>query len=622
MKKFFVVAIFVLTAILAKAAYNWQIVLSPDSNLQFIFDYSDEFVYTVERGNSTIISSSSLGIVLGGTTSVTLTNGVLLSSKIDSYEGKIQTHLGERSEWNDEYNNANFRFTNDYIDTFEIEIRVYNEGFAFRYVIENEENITLSSDNSTINFSGLDLTFYSESGYETGYTQRSSTSSFSTLTPMFAYNDTIAVTVNEAANTMFSKAKISVSNSVVSFSQSSGTITSDLITPWRYVVVADNPNEMIEGKYIMYSLNVDEGLDDSWIIPGKVFRSLEGSTYFYTDSVKASIDFASLMNFEYVLLDAGWYGLGYSYESSADSNPFETVEDLDIETAVDYADENNVGLILYVNNTAWNNYDNDAIFDTYSAWGVKGIKMGYMQYTTASGMKKFYANVERAYDHEMFLNIHDAVRPTGVERTWPNLLTTEGIRGNENFPSSEHNMLLPYTRFMTGAADYTICYAGYPTDQIASKVAAMTQTKGHQMALSVIYFSPLQHVLWYGKHWWYETLPDEIAFFRDLVTVWDDFEVLAGAPGSHFAIARRSDDKWFVAAATVDERNLSLPLDFLSATDYSATVYEDDGNSGVKISTIKDISSASTLDFPLLAGGCGYYKTGRTRLKQDGRSLN
>lgn len=584
------------------ATDNEVVITSPDESLQFILNYSDSLFYTVERNSFTIISKSNLGLVLGGTTSSTLFDGTLKYYKSGNYQGKIQTRLGEKCEWDDEYNFAIFSFTSEEVDSFEIEVRVYNEGFAFRYTIDNEDDITLSSDKSTINFSNLGLTFYRESGYESGYTQRSASSSFTTLTPMFAYNDSIAITVNEAQNTMFSKATITASNSVVSFSQSSGSVENELITPWRYVVIADNPNEMINGKYILYSLNIDEERDDSWIIPGKVYRSLEGGNDFYTDSVKMSIDFAISMNFEYILLDAGWYGLGYSYENNANSNPFETVENLDINEVIEYANENNIGVILYVNNAAWNNYDNDDIFDTYCDWGISGVKMGYMQYNTTSGMKKFYANVERAYDHQMFLNIHDAVRPTGVERTWPNLLTTEGIRGNENFPTPEHNMLLPYTRFMTGAADYTICYAGYPTDQIASKVAAMETTKGHQMALSVIYFSPLQHILWYGKHWWYETHPDEVAFFRDLVTVWDDFVILDGEPGSHFAIARKTGNDWFVAAATVDKRTLNLPLSFLDNNAYTAQIYEDDSNDGVKCNTV-NIANDNLLTFSLLNGG-------------------
>lgn len=121
----------------AFAVDNEIVVLSPDKNVQFILNYSDKLTYTVERNGSTIISESNLGLVIGGTSSDTLTEGTLKHAASGSYRGKIQTRLGEKSEWNDEYNYAIFFFLNELVDSFEIEVRVYNEGFAFRYIIDN-----------------------------------------------------------------------------------------------------------------------------------------------------------------------------------------------------------------------------------------------------------------------------------------------------------------------------------------------------------------------------------------------------------------------------------------------------------------------------------------------------
>ena len=208
-----------------------------------------------------------------------------------------------------------------------------------------------------------------------------------------------------------------------------------------------------------------------------------------------------------------------------------------------------------------------------------------------------------AAQRKMFVNVHDEMRPTGTEAVLKNLFTMEGIRGNEYTDNtSYHTMLLPFTRFMAGAADYTVCYQGYPFN-LNGKVCNMQNTKAHQMALSVIFFSPLQHIFWYGKPELY-TKENEIEFFRDLPTVWDDFKIFGGEPGKYFMIARRSGKKWYFAAANNQARIIELPLDFLGKKKkYTAKIFEDSGKNEISVREIDNLDEIDSLKFNLMSNG-------------------
>ena len=173
------------------------------------------------------------------------------------------------------------------------------------------------------------------------------------------------------------------------------------------------------------------------------------------------------------------------------------------------------------------------------------------------------------------VDIHDEYRPTGFSRTYPNLLTQEGIYGNECMPDANHNTILPFTRFLAGAADYTICYY----HQAGMKnVKGIKTTSAHQMALAVLYYSPLQFVFWYDKPSDYQGEP-EMEFFENLPTVWDTTTVLLGEIGKYAAIARKSNDRWFLGCITNNEgRTLDIPMDFLDRKkNYIASLYTDGG---------------------------------------------
>jgi alpha-glucosidase len=236
---------------------------------------------------------------------------------------------------------------------------------------------------------------------------------------------------------------------------------------------------------------------------------------------------------------------------------------------VEYGRQHGVGLWLYVNQHALMKQQRE-LFPLLKEWGVVGVKSGFVEYASHRWATWLHDMVRLAADNKLMMNIHDEYRPSGFSRTYPNLLTQEGIHGNEEWPSATHNVTLPFTRMINGAADYTICYYDRRLKHT---------THAHQLAASLVYYSPLLTLFWYDTP---ERCHDEpeIEWFDNLVTVFDDSKVLSGYPGRNVTIARRSGDIWFVGAMTGDaDYNEEITLDFLNPNNiYLANIYTDDSS--------------------------------------------
>ncbi|HJV77269.1 MAG TPA: glycoside hydrolase family 97 C-terminal domain-containing protein, partial [Paludibacter sp.] len=182
---------------------------------------------------------------------------------------------------------------------------------------------------------------------------------------------------------------------------------------------------------------------------------------------------------------------------------------------------------------------------------------------------------------------------------YPALLTQEGVRGDENSPDAFHTTVLPFTRFLAGPADFTFCY---PNSQ-NSFSKNMKVSKAQQLALTVIYFSPLQSVFWYGKPNDY-TDEAEIEFFNYVPTVWNESHYLAGDIGKNISVARRKGDTWFVGNATgMEDWKGSIQLNFLmKGKAYTATVYEDDGIGSIRKKT-EMVKNGDVFSFDIKAKG-------------------
>lgn len=331
-------------------------------------------------------------------------------------------------------------------------------------------------------------------------------------------------------------------------------------TPWKVIMAADTPGQLLEHNDIVLNLNPACRIADAeeWVKPGTIMRE----TTISTEGAIRTLDFCAEHNIPYMLFDWLWYLPCTSHDGDATK----VVDKLDMPRVVEYARERGIGIWLYVNQHALMKQQRE-LFPLLHEWGIVGIKSGFVQYASHRWATWLHDMVRYAAENRLMMNIHDEFRPSGFSRTYPNLLTQEGIHGNEEWPDATHNVTLPFTRMINGAADYTICYFD----------KRLRNTHAHQLAASVVFYSPLQTILWYDTPARYHGEP-EIEWFERLRTVWDDSRVLSGYPGEHVVMARRSGDDWWLGAMTNnDARDLSVDFSFLEpGATYTARVFTDD----------------------------------------------
>ena len=396
-------------------------------NLTFIL-YKNSIAYKVNDGDSVLISESSLGFN-------DIEKGYLASDlKIDTVERTssdqdIILHFNEIDKWHENYNELTVKLVPvEYSEnqiSFNIVFRAYNEGIAFRYSFPEQliNSIIISDEASEFQFTE-NYQVMSESAPESGYMCIPLTETFTTLLPATLFNDNKFICIGEADNENYTRPLLSKSGSLglkTYLRNGISQLSFPDHTPWRYVIVAKSAAEMINSKYLMYSLCPETTMDISWIKPGKVFRSMSLTTSGAYDA----IDFCSSNNIEYMMFDAGWYGLGYGFsrEQNPASDPMDVIDEIDMPGVTLYAENKGVGVILYVNHVALSNYDNIKMFELYKSWGIKGLKYGFVSGENQAGIKQVYERVKLAAEYGFIVNIHDRLRPSGLVRTYPNLMT-------------------------------------------------------------------------------------------------------------------------------------------------------------------------------------------------------
>ena len=341
-------------------------------------------------------------------------------------------------------------------------------------------------------------------------------------------------------------------------------IISPYDTPWRVIMAGEKAVDLINHKDLVLNLNAPADsslftLHPSFVMPGKAFRSCRLDKA----SIFKSIDFCAEFGINYVELDAGWYGP--EGKVSSDARKVMETRDFTMPEVCEYAKSKGIGVWVYVNQRALYN-QLDELLPLYHQWGIKGIKFGFVQIGNQQWSTWLHDAVEKCARYQLMVDIHDEYRPTGLSRTYPNLLTQEGIMGNECMPDASHDVTLPFTRFLCGPADYTLCYFNN----------RIQGTKGHQLAMAAVYYSPLQFLFWYDNPYPDGWDSEELKFWKDCPTVFDESIALDGVPGECIIQARRAGEEWFVGAMTNTEaRTVTIPTDFLPKGKYVVECYND-----------------------------------------------
>lgn len=340
-------------------------------------------------------------------------------------------------------------------------------------------------------------------------------------------------------------------------------------TPWRVIAISNNLAGIVETN-IVQNLNLPSVIsDESWIKPGRSswsWWSNGASARDYKTQIEY-VDFTADMGWEYMLIDAGWPNMEGG-----------TMEDV-----VKYANSRNVGVWLWYHSGAGRSQDTISSFNLMAVkdarkaeftriqrLGVKGIKVDFFDTDKQNIVKEYYEILSDAADHHIMVNFHGASLPRGMERTYPNLMTTEAIKGAESFgrqaacdKAPRHNATVPFTRNVVGSMDYTpVTFS----NKIRQGVEALNVTSyAHQLALSVIFESGVQNFADNYKS--YESLPSaSLNFLKGIPTAWDETKLLDGYPGDYVVMARRKGDTWYIGAINGknESREIELDLSFLS----------------------------------------------------------
>lgn len=495
---------------------------------------------------------------------------------------------GERSLITDRYNELKLTLRSDANQKeMTLEVRLYDEGLAFRYAFDKLDfwNQTLLNEKTQFLFKEDCKTWVTGMAQGAYSEKRLSTLSGAADRPqVIQVNDHRFVAIGEAALVDYSRMKLEKSETGFGVqSVLSGKVNLDLAdyqSPWRYVMVAEHPGKLVEHNYFVLNLNEPNQIaNTSWIKPGQVLREVTLTTA----GSLACIDFAAENNIAYVLFDAGWYGAEEDMKSDATTvtvDPARSKGPLDLPKVIEYANSKGVGILVYVNKKALHQ-QLDEILPLYKKWGIKGVKYGFVnvgdQYATAW----LHQAVRKAAKYELMVDIHDEYRPTGYSRTYPNLLTQEGIRGDEESPSLQQSVYTLYNRMICGAGDNTNCY-------FAERVTAKMGGRAAQLAKLVAIYSPWQFVYWYdrpeksprkagGAGSAESVIKTDVAtrFYNSIPTVWDETRFMDGKMGDYAVVARRSGSDWYISVLNAGEKKqVSIPLDFLKdVTAYNATLY-------------------------------------------------
>ena len=365
----------------------------------------------------------------------------------------------------------------------------------------------------------------------------------------------------------------------------------EVFTPWRVIMIGDNPGTLIESE-IIQNLNDPCALADaSWIKPGMCAWDhwWSGEVKMEMPVIKQYIDLASAMGWPYMLVDWQWYGRFNNPE--ADITKW--APQINIPEIIEYAASKNVRIIVWLYSTDVNrNGAYKTAFPLYRKWGVAGVKIDFMDRDDQYMVNWYHDIIKCAAENKLLVDFHGAYKPDGIIRTYPNMITREGVMGNEyykfsNRMSPEHNVKLAFTRMLAGQMDYTPGgFLNVTKEQFKQQTPALVwNTRSAELSKFVIYESPLTVVC---DH------PDNILnqpgadFLKIVPTVWDDIKFLGGYPGDWVAIAKRSGDKWFIGVMNNSVgKTVELKLDFLPDGRYNVEVWADAKNSDLMPAEIK-----------------------------------
>jgi alpha-glucosidase len=587
---------------------------SPNGAIRVSLNITDKINYSVSYNVDELLTNNRLALDLKNDRMGT--NPKLISTKVSNGTSTITPYVSLKySTVTSKYNKLVMNFKGNYA----VEFRAFNDGIAYRFITSKKGDIEVLNEDVTLNFpNSYNLHVQQPNDFKTAYEENYATvnstdwvSKMTTLPVLIDTKKKYKILISESdlsdypglflkgngknsVSSAFPKVplefgedgdrSLKITKEADYIAKTSGTRT----FPWRYFVITTDDKQLIENTMTLQLASASVIKDPSWVKPGQASwewwndaapygPDVNFESGYNLETYKYYIDFAAKFGLKYIIMDEGW--------ANSTTDPYTPNPKVDVHELIRYGKEKNVGVVLWL--TWLTVHNNMGLFKTFNEWGVKGVKIDFMD-RSDQWMVNYYERVAKeAAKNKLFVDFHGAFKPSGLEYKYPNIISYEGVRGMEQMGGTlpKNSLFLPFMRNAVGPMDYTpgAMISMQPESYRAERPnAASIGTRAYQMALFVVFESGIQ-MLADNPTLYYRNL-DCTDFITAVPTTWDETKALAAKVGEIAVVAKRKDHKWFIGGICNGEekvRDLALNLDFLEkGKSYTMTYFEDGINAG------------------------------------------
>lgn len=637
-----IVAVFGFSAAVNAQTKNIEL-KSPNGGLKVSVNISDKIYYSISSGDDLLLEKNHLQMSLRN--EVLGQNPKLTGSKKGQGNETIKPYVSLKySSVKSNYNSLTLSFKGGY----NVEFRAFDDGIAYRFITSKKDSIEVMNEEFTVNFPAeYTLHLQQPGGFKTAYEELYSQvksndwkpeNKMSTLPVLIDTKKKYKILISESDLTdypcMFLKGtgnngmsaafpkvplefgddgdrSLKILKEADYIARTSGTRS----FPWRYFVVTSDDKQLLENTMTLKLSSASVIKDPSWVKPGQASWEWWNDAAPYGPDVnfvsgynlatyKYYIDFAAKFGIPYIIMDEGW--------AKSTRDPYTPNPDVDVHELIRYGKEKNVGVVLWL--TWLTVHKNMELFKTFQEWGVKGVKIDFMD-RSDQWIVNYYEDVAKeAAKHKLFVDFHGAFKPAGLEYKYPNVISYEGVRGLEQMGGCypDNSLYLPFMRNAVGPMDYTpgAMISMQPDVYRAERPnAASIGTRAYQLALFVVFESGIQ-MLADNPTLYYRNL-DCTEFITSVPTTWDETKALEAKIGEVAVVAKRKKDKWFIGAIANGkerERTVSLDFDFLEkGKTYTMTYFEDGINAGRQAMDYRkktvQVKSGDKMDIKMVRNG-------------------
>ncbi len=619
---------------------------SPDGSVELTVQTGEKLQWSVKHGGQKVIGPSSI--------SLTLSDGVVLGNRVrirsarrEEVRSSFQAIHYKKTVVEDHYNQLTLNCRGD----FGIIFRVYDDAVAYRFITRMEGEVVIENEEANFNFTADHPAFvpymrdYRDGrifncSFESLYTRqrisefRPDSLAFLPLLVDVGKGKKVVITEADLEDYpgMFLKLNetgqgyqgvyapypleekvVRINYIPVKRADYIARTAGERSFPWRAIVISEQDKELLNNDLVQKLASPSRIADPSWIQPGQVawdwwsginISHVDFRAGINTETYKYYIDFAAANGIPYIILDAGW---------SSPGNLLKTIPQVDLPAIVEHGKQMGVGVILWA---GWHQLvlQLEEVFSFYSQMGIKGFKIDFIDRDDQLAVASVYEMAKRAAEYHLLVDYHGIYKPTGLQRTYPNVVGTEGVKGMENVKWARedvprYDVTIPYIRMLAGPMDYTPGAMRNATRRNFAPINSNPMSQGtrcHQLAMYVIYEVPLQMLS--DNPTIYMKEQECTDFITSVPVCFDETIALDGKVGEYAALARRKRDVWFAGAMTNwDPREMTIDLSFLGPGEYRAIIFRDGINADRQASDYvretRTVSSSDALKFKLFPGG-------------------